>query len=342
VMDLLTRFPEITVVAGTSVDDNIHALDSVFSRHGQPKVFLTDGGPPWNTSYDNPLQVYFRSMGIEHRTTRSADDPEANGVCEAFMKHLKKIWHTSLAQYKDPEMEINTHLRAFRTTPHPTTGAAPGELLYARTIRNKLPDMRTNPALTDPHIKQAREEDKRQKELMKKYKDSKRSVVAHNIQVGDNVLRRQRETKQDPPFDPHQYVVTEVHGTQIEARRGDEVVRRDAQKWKKVQCRAPRRFGFSRTDTHAKEEDADIGPKRSKPAQRAAPREDQPGIQEEERAPEQHANRADIRARLARNPAVIIAGTVANRPIRTRRPPQLYQAEPLKTQKAGKRTRPRK
>ena len=278
---------------------------------------------------DNPLQRYFRQMGIEHRTTRSADDPEANGVCEAFMKHLKKIWHTSLAEYKDPIMEVNKHLRAYRATPHPTTKAAPGELLYARTIRTKLPDMRENPAWSDPRIKKAREEDAKAKAKMKEYKDSKPGVKAHNIQVGDKVLKRQQATKQDPPYDPDQFTVTEVVGTQIEARRGDEVVRRDAQKWKKVRCEAPRRFHLPKPAAQT-EEDADIGPL-WRPTQVAAPQPPQVGENPPDRLEprdQARAARPDIRARLARDPLVIIANTATNRPSRARKQTVRYEAEP--------------
>ena len=127
VTDLLTRFPEVVEVKGTSAEANIRALDDVFSRHNPPSTLLTDNGPPWNTGPDHPLQVYFKKLGIEHKPTIAADDPEANGTCQAFMKHLKKIWHVSTAIHKDPFLEINRHLRSFRTTPHPTTGAIPAK-----------------------------------------------------------------------------------------------------------------------------------------------------------------------------------------------------------------------
>lgn len=83
-------------------------------------------------------------MGIEHRITIAAEDTEANGVCEAFMKNLKKIWHTSLAQHTDPVLDITRHLRSIRATPHPTTGATPAELLFGRKYRTILSDLRAD------------------------------------------------------------------------------------------------------------------------------------------------------------------------------------------------------
>ena len=124
-IDLLTRYPEVAVVNSTSAEANIQALDDIFSRHFPPKLLLTDNGPPFNTGPDQPLQTYFRKMGITHRPTISAEDPEANATCESFMKHLKKMWHISTTQHRDPHMDLNRHLRSFRATPHPTTGASP-------------------------------------------------------------------------------------------------------------------------------------------------------------------------------------------------------------------------
>ena len=263
VMDLLTRFPEVMVVSNTSAEANIHALDSMFSRHSPPKLFLTDNGPPWNTSPSHPLQQYFKKMGIQHKTTRSADDPEANGVCEAFMKHLKKVWHTSIIEGRDPKLELNKHLRAFRATPHPTTGAAPGDLLYGSNFRTKLPDLRPNKADTRQDLLDARKKDAEEKAKMKGHKDKGRHVKPHSIRVGDTVLKDQKQTKSKPPFDPEHFIVTEVHGTQVQAKRGEEVRRRDAQKWKKVDCRAPP--NFTRRSPREQFQEADIGPPQATP-----------------------------------------------------------------------------
>ena len=40
-------------------------------------------------------------MGVTH-VTKSAEDPEATGLVEAFMKHLKKIFHTAGVEREDP------------------------------------------------------------------------------------------------------------------------------------------------------------------------------------------------------------------------------------------------
>jgi hypothetical protein len=322
-IDLLTRFPEVEVVEGTSAEQNIHALDSIFARHSIPKVLLTDGGPPWNTSPEHPLQRYFTSMGVNHRTTISAEDPEANGTCEAWMKHLKKVWHTSLAQYKDPVLELNKHLRSVRATPHPTTGASPAELLYNRSFRTKLPDLRTDPARGRADIIKAQVKDREEKEKMKMYKDRSRYVKAHDIKLGDLVLKERRSTKQDSPYDPKPYKVTEVIGTQIKGQRDEEEKTRDSQKWKVVKPARRRRF---RLPTPEVEEDADIGPPRRTAAVQP-PRADHQVQDDVHPVEQEYPDRQDIQARLRGNRDVILADTVANRPARTRTPRVMYQAK---------------
>ena len=50
----------------------------------------------------------------------------------------------------------------------------------------------------------------------------------HSIQVGYQVLLPRKKTKTLSPYDPNPYTVSEVHGTQVVARRGGQKTR-DAQ-----------------------------------------------------------------------------------------------------------------
>ena len=102
---------------------------------------FTDNGPPFNGGERHELQEYFRWAGVQHKANRSAEGPEANGLAESFMKHIKKSWHSATLDKKDPILEINKHLRVQRATPHPSTGAAPAELLNHRNYKTRLPDI---------------------------------------------------------------------------------------------------------------------------------------------------------------------------------------------------------
>ena len=95
VIDGLTRYPEVAVVKGTCAEDNIQAFSKVFSEHGVPRRLHNENGAPFNGLDSHLLQKYLRNMGIDHITNKSAKDPEATGLVKAFMRHLKKIFHTA-------------------------------------------------------------------------------------------------------------------------------------------------------------------------------------------------------------------------------------------------------
>ena len=87
-------------------------------------------------------------------------------------------------------------------------------------------------------------------------------MKTHTIQEGDKVLLGRRQTKLDSPYDPDPYTVTQVHGTQVVARRGEQQKTRDSQYWKKVNTvprkdyTAIRERGFRRQEDYL----PDIGP----------------------------------------------------------------------------------
>ena len=84
-------------------------------------------------------------------------------------------------------------------------------------------------------IKRARIKDRQAKLVQKWYKDARANVKLHTIKEGDQVLLERRSSKQTSPYRPDAFKVTEVHGTQITAKRGEEIKIRDSQKFKKVQ-----------------------------------------------------------------------------------------------------------
>ena len=230
VIDELSRYPEVAVVKGTGAEHNIQAFDDIFTRHGYCERLKTDNGPPFNGKEHHKLQEYFKWAGIRHEPTLSAEDPEANGLAEAFMKVCKKVWHTAIVERNDPRAELNKTLQMYRATPHPTTGKAPAELLFGRKFHSRLPQVNEETQRQD--IEEARQTDIAQKEIQSRYKNDKPYIKHHRIKLGDSVLLKQQSTKSRPPFDPSPYKVTSINGHQITATRDDRTVTRDAQKWK--------------------------------------------------------------------------------------------------------------
>ena len=192
---------------------------------------------------------------------------------------------------------------------------------------------------------------------MKMHEDNNRNVKPHNIRVGDLVLLKRKTTKKDSPYDPDPYLVTSVWGTQIQGERHGKKKTRDAQRWKKLEAdNRPRRRPHL---TH--EQDADVGAGETK--EERTNRAEEPILEVEEphqaeepilevEEPHQEANEdnqpdevlqqpataianaTNIMQALRNHPDVIVSGTVANRPTRSKIPIRRY--EPVNWKKKSK------
>ena len=100
-VDKLTTYLEVMVVRGTSGEANKAAF-KVFARNGNPVEVCSDNGPPFNGNDAHILQEYLRQESIYHTPDKSPYGPEANGIAESFMKHMKKSWHAAIIAMKDP------------------------------------------------------------------------------------------------------------------------------------------------------------------------------------------------------------------------------------------------
>ncbi|XP_037929495.1 uncharacterized protein K02A2.6-like [Teleopsis dalmanni] len=102
---------------GYSSKHVITKLKSIYARHGIPKPFVSDNGPPYNSKEFNQ---FCNDWSIEHITS-SSHFPRSNGMAEHY--------YTALLHY--------------RTTPK---GNLPSrsQLLMSRQLRTKLPTIDTN------------------------------------------------------------------------------------------------------------------------------------------------------------------------------------------------------
>ena len=114
---------------------------------------------------------------------------------------------------------MHQFLRAYRCTPHTTTGFTPYRLLFGHDPRTKMPDAES---FTHPDDSKVRKRDAEAKGIMKCYADKRLHAEANPIAVGDTVLVTQpRLNKLSTPFNPTPLVVTERKGTMVTAQRGD-------------------------------------------------------------------------------------------------------------------------
>ena len=116
---------------------------------------------------------------------------------------------------------MHQFLRAYRCTPHTTTGLTPYRLLFGHDPRTKMPDAES---FTQPDDSNVCKRDAEAKGIMKCYADKRLHAEANPIDVGDTstvLVKQPRLNKLSTPFNPTPLVVTERNGTMITAQRGD-------------------------------------------------------------------------------------------------------------------------
>ena len=226
-------------VKSPGIKDRRYSETAEVVTHGVPKKLNSNNGKE-----SHMLQRYLTNMGIKYITNKSAEDPEVTGLVEAFMHHLKKIFHTAGVEREDPYLRLNNYLMQFRATPHATMRKCLAELLFRRKFVTKLPDMRIKTTKARKDIMEAKEDDRRAKYKMKKYKDTGRPVREHGIVVRDLVISKRKITKHNSAYDPKPYKVVATYSTQIKDLREDGKYKTgDSQKQKQVQVQDRRSYG---------------------------------------------------------------------------------------------------
>ena len=249
-IDLLSRWPEVTVVSSTSFDKLQYKLEDVFALHGVPETITSDNGPPYQSK---DWRNFGRQMGFKPLHS-SPEHPEGNGVAERFMATIVKTTHAAMAQKKDPKLEIKRRLLNYRNTPHPSTGKTPSELMMGRVIRTRVPRLIKTPK--NQILKEARKKDQETRMIRKEKLDKRKTAKEKKIEKGDLILVSQRKTTTKPPYDPKPYIVQEVKNTQVVAVRGEKTRVRNLGKVKALKQR-PERLQLKSHKTIATEDSSD-------------------------------------------------------------------------------------
>ena len=159
ITDDYSRFPVVEIVTSTSAKAVIPKLDRVFALFGVPEVVRSDNGPPFNSEEFAKFSQY---LGFTHRKI-TPRWPRANGLAERFMRTLKKVVCTAVAESKSWKQELYRFLRNYRATPHATTSEAPATLTFARPMRTRIPEIPRE--VENPRV---RNRDKERKSQIKK------------------------------------------------------------------------------------------------------------------------------------------------------------------------------
>ena len=225
IIDEHSKFPVVEIVRHLSATSIVPVLDKVFATFGIPHQLKTDNGAPFNGHQFKQFASY---LGFKHHRV-TPRWPEANGEAERFMKNLGKAIRTSECDGIPWKQGLNSFLRSYRSTPHSSTRQAPTTALFGRTMNIKLPTVR-NSVSDSIH-----EADQLAKAKMKTYADARRHTSPINLAVGDAVLVLQdKKNKLSSPYSPHPYVILDICGSMVTAKRHGHKITRNSSFFKRV------------------------------------------------------------------------------------------------------------
>ena len=217
--DGLSRFPAATVVSSTAAKPVLKALDNIYGNYGNPEAHRTDNGPPFNSA---AFEEFSMKRGIDHKKVYEYH-PQGNPA-ETFMKPLGKAVKIANLNKMPVEQAVNDLLSAYRSTPHPATGEAPGEMMFRHGYKGDFPRRE----VSETEMEAARQHDQRQKEERQQKVNSSVRHRESLLVPGQRVLiaNEKRRSKFDPLYEPHEYVVINCANNDVIAEREDGVRRR--------------------------------------------------------------------------------------------------------------------
>lgn len=201
VIDYYSRFFEVEIMTKITAEETIKRLRVIFARFGRPNTITADNG---RQLISDELKTYCHENGI-HLNHTTPYWPQQNGEVERQNRSILKRLIISQNTHKSWQKELQDFLLMYRSTPHSTTHRTPSELMFGRTIIDKLPHMNES-IIVDEEL---RDRDKIEKEKGKQYADKRRHAQESTIEAGETVwLKRLINTnKLSPTFEPIDYKV---------------------------------------------------------------------------------------------------------------------------------------
>ena len=222
-----SQWVSVDRVKTTDEEHTEEVLDRLFTLLGAPVIYKTDNGSPFQ-SYR--FKEYARRWGFKHRKV-TPEWPRANGKAESFMKKLGKVIRTAKLSGQNKYIALDQFLRAYRETPHSSTGVAPNHLLFGFSRSTGIPSMLPE-TVEQKEIwrKTALANDAKAKRRMEAEYNRRMRVKEPIITIGSKVLiKLKRNRKSDSAWDAEKpYVVTAVKGSMVTASRDDHTTTRNS------------------------------------------------------------------------------------------------------------------
>lgn len=231
VIDCYSRFMEVCEMETTTTSDVIRELSIMFSRYGIPFAMKADNAPQLSGECIE-MKEFCDVNGVKLMNTIPYW-PQSNGEVERQNRSILKRLRIAQELGRNWRQELYLYLLTYHSTKHPTTGKSPGEIMFGRRIKSKLPTVSS--FQEDAEV---RERDALMKEKGKVYADKRRGAMKSSIEEGDLVLakRMRKSNKLDADFSNEEFIVCHKKGTDtlIQSKETGKQYRRSSAHLKKI------------------------------------------------------------------------------------------------------------
>lgn len=219
VVDYYSRFIEIDIMRKIDSAETIKRLGVIFARFGNPISITADNG---RQLVSNEFENFCNENNIQLIST-TPWWPQENGEVERQNRSILKRLIISQNQKRDWRQDLLKYLVMYRSTPHSTTNKTPSELMFGRTIRDKLPKIDQPMEKGTACDQETRDRDLQTKEKGKEYTDKRRHAKVSEVEVGDTVWQKKmiKTNKLAPMFEPVPHKVIEKNGAEVTIENPD-------------------------------------------------------------------------------------------------------------------------
>ena len=204
VTDLLSRFPAAKLVKSTKADQVIPALTEIYDTYGNPKVQISDNGPPFDSKR---MDAFAENRDIELQKN-PPHHPSANPA-ETFMRPLGKGMKIGAKAGISEKEALKNVLQSYRQTPHPSTGLPPAAMIFRDGYRGNFPRQK----VSETDIAAAKLRDKQLKQKNEVTVNSSKYRKQSSLEIGDLVYVRNfnKQRKFEPIFLEVPFVITDIN-----------------------------------------------------------------------------------------------------------------------------------
>nr|XP_022902167.1 uncharacterized protein K02A2.6-like [Onthophagus taurus] len=210
VIDYYSKWIEVKELENKTAGNVINRLKQIFSVHGIPEIIISDNMP--FSSYN--FKKFTDSWGIKVITS-SPRYPKSNGLAERGVGVVKRL----LKKCLESDQDIYLALLTYRNTPITGMSYSPAQMLFSRTLRDKLPCTKNSlkPQMSNNVYEQLLNNQKKSETCY-----NKTSVEPKSFNKDDNVLIQNLDNKTWAPgkivdvYDtPRSYIVQKDTGRHI-------------------------------------------------------------------------------------------------------------------------------